>query len=64
MPLVIFGNGLTNKSNVLFRDLRKRVSEKIYKHLLIKEKLGELCLLDINEFNTSKICNCCLARSL
>ncbi|CEG75967.1 hypothetical protein RMATCC62417_10930 [Rhizopus microsporus] len=34
MPLVIFGDGLTNKSSVQFWGLRNGVSEKIYKHLL------------------------------
>ncbi|KAI9476218.1 MAG: hypothetical protein EXX96DRAFT_540759 [Benjaminiella poitrasii] len=55
MPLVIFGDGLTNKSSIRFRGLRYGVSEKIYKHLCAKQRLGELYILDINEYNTSKV---------
>ncbi|CEG80616.1 hypothetical protein RMATCC62417_14921 [Rhizopus microsporus] len=64
MPLVVFGDGLTNKSSVRFRGLRHGVSEKIYKHLKLKEKLGELCLLDIDKFRTSQVCNSCKTRNL
>lgn len=62
MPLVVFGDGLTNKSSVRFRGLQHGVSEKIYKHLRLKEKLGELCLLDIDEFRTSQVCNAKIVR--
>ncbi|CEG77523.1 hypothetical protein RMATCC62417_12259 [Rhizopus microsporus] len=64
MPLVVFGDGLTNKSSARFRDLRHGVPEKIYKHLRLKEKLGELYLLDIDEFRTSQVCNSCKTRNL
>lgn len=64
MPLVIFGDGLKNKEHVKFRGLRPGVSGKIYRHLKHREGLGELFLLDINEFRTSKICNSCLTGNL
>jgi hypothetical protein len=55
MPLIIFGDGLKNKSHVKFKGLRVGVSEKLNRHLRIREKRGELLLLDINEYNTSKV---------
>ncbi|KAL0087459.1 hypothetical protein J3Q64DRAFT_1697998 [Phycomyces blakesleeanus] len=56
MPLIVFGNGLTNKSSVRFHSLWHGVSEKKnYSHLLVKQKIGELYFLDINELNTSKV---------
>ena len=57
MPLVVFGDGLKNKAHVKFRGLRHGLNEKIYKHLIQKEKQGQLLLVDINEFNTSKVCS-------
>lgn len=55
MPLIIFGNGLKNKSHVKFKGLRHGVSEKLYRQLKIREKRGELLLLDIDEYKTSKV---------
>lgn len=55
MPLVIFGNGLKNKSHVKFKGLRHGVSERVYRQLRLQEKLGELVLLDIDEHRASKI---------
>ncbi|KAG2191036.1 hypothetical protein INT47_006012 [Mucor saturninus] len=64
MPLIIFGDGLKNKSRVKISGLRHGVSEMIYKQLKLREKLGELLLLDIDEYKTSKNCNNCLESSL
>ncbi|PHZ09323.1 uncharacterized protein RHIMIDRAFT_294507 [Rhizopus microsporus ATCC 52813] len=64
MPLVIFGDGLKNKGHVRFKGLRHGVSNKIYRQLKHREGLGELLLLDINEFKTSKTCNSCLSQEL
>lgn len=55
MPLVVFGNGLKNKSHVKFKGLRHGVSEAIYRRLKHRERLGELLLLDIDEYKTSKV---------
>lgn len=55
MPLVVFGNGLKNKSHVKFKGLRHGASEKVYRQLRLREKLGELVLLDIDEYKTSKV---------
>ncbi|GAA5812069.1 hypothetical protein MFLAVUS_005518 [Mucor flavus] len=54
MPMVIFGDGTKNKSLTKFKGLRAGVIDKLYKHLKQRERLGELLLLDIDEFNTSK----------
>ncbi|OAD79978.1 hypothetical protein PHYBLDRAFT_139989 [Phycomyces blakesleeanus NRRL 1555(-)] len=55
MPLIVFGDGLADKSSVRFRSFRHGVPEKAYKHLLVKQKIGEVYLLDTNEFNTDAI---------
>ncbi|KAG2201203.1 hypothetical protein INT47_013014 [Mucor saturninus] len=59
MPLVVFGDGLKNKDLVKFKGLRHGISNKIYIQLNIREKI-----VDINEFKTSKICNCRLQPNL
>lgn len=55
MPMIIFGDGLTNKSHVKYKGLRTGVIDKLYRQLKLREKMGELLLLDISEFNTSKV---------
>ncbi|KAI8968367.1 hypothetical protein BDF20DRAFT_895957, partial [Mycotypha africana] len=57
MPLVLFGDGLTNRAQVRFKGLQAGVSRKIYKLLKTKEKQGLVLVLDIDEFRTSKVCN-------
>ena len=61
MPLVIFGDGLKGSSHVKFKGRRVGVSNIIYKNLKRREKLGELLVLDIDEFRTSSVSN--LTRS-
>ncbi|GAA5809176.1 hypothetical protein MFLAVUS_002581 [Mucor flavus] len=59
MPLVVFGDGLKGKSHVKLKGRRTGVSEIIYRQLKRREKLGEVLVLDINEFRTSSVCfNC------
>lgn len=55
MPLVVFGDGLKNKDHVKFKGLRHGISNKIYSQLKLRERIGELLLVDINEFKTSKV---------
>ncbi|PHZ16372.1 uncharacterized protein RHIMIDRAFT_233973 [Rhizopus microsporus ATCC 52813] len=64
MQLIIFGDGMKNKDHVKFKGLRCGVSDKLYKQLQRRERLGELLLLGINEHNTSKTCNSCLESNL
>ena len=55
MPLVIFGDGLKNKDHIKFRGLRHGVSNKIYNQLQARERIGELLLVDINEFKHRRL---------
>ncbi|PHZ08227.1 uncharacterized protein RHIMIDRAFT_295401 [Rhizopus microsporus ATCC 52813] len=64
MQLIIFGDGMKNKHHDKFKGLRCGVYDKLYKQLQRRERLEELLLLDINEYNTSKTCNSCLESNL
>ncbi|ORE05865.1 hypothetical protein BCV72DRAFT_306060 [Rhizopus microsporus var. microsporus] len=64
MSLIIFGDGQKNESHVKFKGLRHDVSNKIYKQLKHGKGLGELLLLDINKYKTSKTFNSCLNQDL
>ena len=55
MPLILFGDGLNNKSHVKYKGLRTGVSNVVYKQLKVRERIGQLLLMDINEFRTSKV---------
>jgi hypothetical protein len=55
MPLFIFCDDLKHKDQVKFKGLRTGVSNKIYKQLKHREGQGELLVLDINEYKTSKV---------
>ncbi|KAI9478257.1 MAG: hypothetical protein EXX96DRAFT_619190 [Benjaminiella poitrasii] len=61
MPLIIFGDGLKNRSQICFRGHRHGASESIDKHLKDQGKRKEVLLMDINEFRTSKVCHSCLS---
>jgi hypothetical protein len=50
MPLVVFGTGMVGKDGVHLKGHRHGVTGKLYQHLKHREALGELCLLDINEY--------------
>ncbi|KAI8094584.1 hypothetical protein BDF21DRAFT_395008 [Thamnidium elegans] len=63
MPLVIFGNGMFNKDSVPFRGNLHGVTSIVYKNLRRREQLGELCLIDINEFRTSVVYNNCKSKT-
>ncbi|KAI7890128.1 uncharacterized protein EV154DRAFT_564611 [Mucor mucedo] len=54
MPMILFGDGLKNKSHVRYKGLRYEVIDKLYRQLKRRENL-ELLLLDIGEYNTSKV---------
>ena len=57
MPLIVFGDGMKNKEAVKFKGHMVGVTGVIYRQLQIRERRGELLLLDINEYNTSKVRN-------
>ncbi|KAI7891624.1 uncharacterized protein EV154DRAFT_481056 [Mucor mucedo] len=50
MTLIIFGDGLKIRSQTRFKGLRFGVTDKLYRQLKIRKKLGELLLVDVNEF--------------
>lgn len=58
MPLIVFGDGLKGGNHTKYKGLRVGASEKIYKNLKRRESLGELFLLDIDEFRTSSVNLC------
>ncbi|CEG76410.1 hypothetical protein RMATCC62417_11309 [Rhizopus microsporus] len=64
MPLVIFGGGIKGSSHVKYRGRRVGVSDIIYKNLKRREKLGEVLVLDINEFRASSVCPNCKEMKL
>ncbi|RCH89815.1 hypothetical protein CU097_010872 [Rhizopus azygosporus] len=65
MPLVIFSDSLRNKDHVKFKGLRRGVSNKICRQLKRREELGELLLLDINEYKPQRLtCNSCFKQEL
>lgn len=55
MPLIVFDDGLKNITQKKFKGLRHGFSDKLYRQLKKREKFGELLLLDINEFRSSKV---------
>ncbi|KAG2233119.1 hypothetical protein INT48_005863 [Thamnidium elegans] len=70
MPLVIFGDGMFNKDGIKVKGHQHGIASIIYKNLK-REKLGELCLININEFRTSvrlcsnhKVLRCSNCRTL
>ncbi|KAG2235379.1 hypothetical protein INT48_004998 [Thamnidium elegans] len=64
MPLMIFGDSMKGKSHVKHKGHRVGVLKIIYRQLKRKEKLGEVFVLDINEFRTSSVCHNCNKKNL
>ncbi|KAI9364180.1 hypothetical protein BD770DRAFT_469365 [Pilaira anomala] len=63
MPIVILGDGMFNKDAVSFKRYQHGVTSIIYINFKRRERLGELCLLNTNEFRTSIVCNKCKTKS-
>jgi hypothetical protein len=55
MPMVVFGSGMFGKDSIHFKGHRHGVVGKIYAHLKHRASLGELCLLNIDEYFTSQV---------
>lgn len=53
--LVIPGDGTFNKDGVPLTDNLHVVTSIVYKNVRRREQLGELCLIDINKFQTSVV---------
>ncbi|CEP20193.1 hypothetical protein [Parasitella parasitica] len=63
-PLVIFGDGVFGKDMVKLKNLRCGVVGKLYLTLKKREAAGELIVLTIDEFKTSKTCSSCFDNNL
>ncbi|CEP14216.1 hypothetical protein [Parasitella parasitica] len=63
-PLVIFGDGVFGKDMAKLKNLRCGVVGKLYLTLKKREAAGELIVLTIDEFKTSKTCSSCFDNNL
>ncbi|KAI8971783.1 hypothetical protein BDF20DRAFT_838074 [Mycotypha africana] len=61
VPLVVFGDGMFGKDSVKLKGLRCDVVGALFRALKRREAAGNLLVLMIDEFKTSKIC--CRCRS-
>ncbi|KAG2197190.1 hypothetical protein INT46_003352 [Mucor plumbeus] len=64
VPLIVFGTGMVGKDLVKLRGLRHGVTGMFYRTLEKREKEGELLVVPIDEFKTSRICNICKTDTL
>jgi len=64
VPLIVFGTGMVGKDLVKLRGLRHGVTGMFYRTLKKREKEGELLVVPIDEFKTSRICNICKTDTL
>jgi hypothetical protein len=55
MPLIVFGAGCHGKDSVRLKGHRNGITDKIYRRLKQRDRNGELLLLDIDEYRTSKV---------
>jgi hypothetical protein len=56
MPLVIFGDALFKRDNNRLKGNLPGVSSSIAGQIKLREKRGELMVMTIWEYNTSKVC--------
>ncbi|KAG2202802.1 hypothetical protein INT46_009962 [Mucor plumbeus] len=64
VPLIVFGTGMVGKDLAKLRGLRHGVTGMFYRTLKKREKEGELLVVPIDEFKTSRICNICKTDTL
>ncbi|KAI9268584.1 hypothetical protein EDC94DRAFT_514539, partial [Helicostylum pulchrum] len=57
MPLIVFGNGIFGKDLVKLKGLRCGIVEILWRCLKKREAAGDLLVVPIDEFKTSRICN-------
>lgn len=63
-PLVVFGDGVFGKDMVKLKKLRCGVVGKLFLALKKRQAAGELIVLTIDEFKTSKTCSSCFFDDL
>lgn len=59
VPLIVFGDGMFGKDRVKLKGHRNGVVEKLYRTLKSKEAEGQLIVITIDEYKTSKTCSLC-----
>ncbi|KAG2203207.1 hypothetical protein INT46_008991 [Mucor plumbeus] len=64
VPLIVFGAGMVGKDSIKLIGLRHGVTGMFYRTLKKRKKEGELLVVPIDEFKTSRICNICKADTL
>jgi hypothetical protein len=64
VPLVVFGNGMFGKNLVKLKGLRCGVAGVLWRCLKKREAAGDLIVLPVDEYKTSRICSRCETDSL
>lgn len=64
IPLIVFGTGMFNKDHVKLKGNRVGVTGLLYRTLKKREAFGDLVVVDIDEYKTSKVCNKCQTESV
>ncbi|KAI8967173.1 hypothetical protein BDF20DRAFT_803796, partial [Mycotypha africana] len=59
VPLIVFGNGMFGKDNVVLKSHRCGTVGVLWRALKQREVAGDLLVLEIDEFKTSRIRSCC-----
>lgn len=64
VPLIVLGDGMFEKSSARMRRVRSGVVGRLWSVLKRRERAGDLLVVCIDEFKTSKICSKCVTQSL
>jgi transposase len=64
MSLVVFRSAMFGKDGARIKGHRHGITDMIFKQLKHRETLGELCLVTIDEYFTSQVCNKYKTRNL
>ena len=64
VPLIVFGNGMFGKDLVKLKGIRCGVVGVMWRCLKKREAAGDLLVVPIDEFRTSRVCNRCVTRTL
>ncbi|ORE22441.1 hypothetical protein BCV71DRAFT_286484 [Rhizopus microsporus] len=59
IPVVTFGSGIFWKKSMKFKGHRIRVTDVLYRALKRKEAQGDIIVVTVDEFRTSRVCSSC-----
>lgn len=59
IPVVAFGSGMLGKDSVKFKGHRTGITGVLYRALKRRERQGDVIVVTVDEFRTSKVCNSC-----